>query len=52
MQRDGIVIRKIDVKHLDEEVARIIPVYDCCLGQELGLCADDGCRISSIWRMA
>lgn len=28
MQRDGIVIRKIDVKHLNEEVARVIPVYD------------------------
>jgi GNAT superfamily N-acetyltransferase len=28
MARDGIVIRKIDVKHLDEEVKRIIPIYN------------------------
>ena len=28
MARDGIVIRKIDAKHLDDEVARVIPVYD------------------------
>ncbi len=28
MQRDGIVIRKIDVHHLQEEVAHVIPVYN------------------------
>jgi GNAT superfamily N-acetyltransferase len=28
MARDGIVIRKIDVKNLDEEVKRIIPIYN------------------------
>ncbi len=28
MLRDGISIRKLDVKHLDEEVAHIIPVYN------------------------
>lgn len=28
MARDGIVIRNIDMKHLGEEVDRIIPIYD------------------------
>jgi GNAT superfamily N-acetyltransferase len=36
MQRDGIVIRKIDVKHLDEEVARIIPVYNSSWAKNWG----------------
>jgi GNAT superfamily N-acetyltransferase len=36
MQRDGIVIRKIDVKHLDEEVARIIPIYNSSWAQNWG----------------
>ncbi len=36
MQRDGIVIRKIDVKHLDDEVKRIIPVYNSSWAKNWG----------------
>ena len=36
MARDGIVIRKIDVKRLDEEVARIIPVYNSSWAKNWG----------------
>jgi GNAT superfamily N-acetyltransferase len=36
MQRDGIVIRKIDIKRLDEEVARIIPIYNASWAKNWG----------------
>lgn len=36
MQRDGIVIRQIDVNHLDEEVARIIPIYNSSWAKNWG----------------
>ncbi len=36
MQREGIVIRKIDVKHLSEEVERVIPIYNSAWAKNWG----------------
>jgi GNAT superfamily N-acetyltransferase len=36
MQRDGVVIRPIDVKHLDDEVARVIPIYNSAWAKNWG----------------
>ena len=36
MQRNGIVLRKIDVKHLLDEVARVIPVYNSSWAKNWG----------------
>ncbi len=36
MQHDGIVIRKIDVKHLSEEIERVIPIYNSAWAKNWG----------------
>ena len=36
MQREGIVIRKIDVKHLHEEIERVIPIYNSAWAKNWG----------------